>query len=908
MRQFILSLLACLCLTAYSQTTSQADLLVEEAQKLESKQDYPTAITKLKQADELYVKTGKTQSAERATCLHILGRCYLNLERPEGLTYTQMAADMRKTILGETNIKYISSLNNTGLYYLTVAKDYPKAAEIHGKTWELCSRIQPRPEQAFMFHINLARCYIALGEMDKASAIVEEEIAISKKMYGEKSLSVARQLQQIGSLYYLSGRKDVGVTYYEQAFNIFPDDSKEYEQLLDWISSIYVELNNQPKVLEYMKLVEAHNKKELEKPCDEPDCLTERAQYFASIGNNDKARAHFLDALKKCDVNTDKEIVFKVRHNYAQFLSGIQDHASAGEYYELAADILRNNPAEQAKFALESYLGGLNYSIAAKYEASNRMLNQALSVYAQMLPDKLDKYVDASIALCRNYGFTKEYGKALEILAKAEKQLDHDHYGMKKVKERILEIVALNQWKDADKKGQIICLVGPPGVGKTSVAKSIANALGRKYARVSLGGVRDEADIRGHRKTYIGAMPGRIVNALKQAKSMNPVILFDEIDKMGTDYKGDPASAMLEVLDSEQNVAFRDHYLEIPIDLSNVLFITTANTLDTIPAPLLDRMDVIELGSYTREEKFHIAKEHLVPKQLKKHGIKPQVRFANDAIYSIIDFYTKEAGVRKLERNIAKICRMTLKKLASGEADKINIKAKDIEGYLGARKYTGETISKQDEIGAVNGLAWTSVGGTLLPLEVLVMEGTGKIELTGSLGDVMKESAKIAVSLTRSLSRKYEIDPDFYKNKDIHIHAPEGAVPKDGPSAGVTMTTALVSALSGIPVRRDVAMTGEITLRGKVLPIGGLREKTMAAYSAGIKTVVIPDENKADMKELDDVILSNMSFVLAENIDTVLNTALVKPNVTAAKKSNEKLPSAKPRASRKPGKNAVKEI
>ena len=493
-------------------------------------------------------------------------------------------------------------------------------------------------------------------------------------------------------------------------------------------------------------------------------------------------------------------------------------------------------------------------------------------------------------------------------LEKARAILDKDHYGMKKVKERILEIVALNQWKDADKKGQIICLVGPPGVGKTSVAKSIATALGRKYARVSLGGVRDEADIRGHRKTYIGAMPGRIVNALKQAKSMNPVILFDEIDKMGTDYKGDPASAMLEVLDSEQNVAFRDHYLEIPIDLSNVLFITTANTLDTIPAPLLDRMDVIELGSYTREEKFHIAKEHLVPKQLKKHGIKPQVRFANDAIYSIIDFYTKEAGVRKLERNIAKICRMTLKKLASGEAEKINIKAKDIEGYLGARKYTGETISKQDEIGAVNGLAWTSVGGTLLPLEVLVMEGTGKIELTGSLGDVMKESAKIAVSLTRSLSRKYEIDPDFYKNKDIHIHAPEGAVPKDGPSAGVTMTTALVSALSGIPVRRDVAMTGEITLRGKVLPIGGLREKTMAAYSAGIKTVVIPDENKADMKELDDVILSNMSFVLAENIDTVLNTALVKPNVTAAKKSNEKLPSAKPRASRKTGKNAVKEI
>ena len=514
----------------------------------------------------------------------------------------------------------------------------------------------------------------------------------------------------------------------------------------------------------------------------------------------------------------------------------------------------------------------------------------------------LRNYLDTVLALPWN-AVTKDRTD----VKKAKQILDKDHYGMAKVKDRILENLAVRALTP-DIKGQILCLVGPPGVGKTSVAKSVARALNRNFVRVSLGGVKDESDIRGHRKTYVGAMPGRIMNAMKLAGSKNPVVLLDEIDKMSNDFRGDPSSAMLEVLDSEQNVAFRDHYLEIPIDLSEVLFITTANTLDTIPAPLLDRMDVIELGSYTREEKFHIAKEHLVPKQLKKHGIKPQVRFANDAIYSIIDFYTKEAGVRKLERNIAKICRMTLKKLASGEAEKINIKAKDIEGYLGARKYTGETISKQDEIGAVNGLAWTSVGGTLLPLEVLVMEGTGKIELTGSLGDVMKESAKIAVSLTRSLSRKYEIDPDFYKNKDIHIHAPEGAVPKDGPSAGVTMTTALVSALSGIPVRRDVAMTGEITLRGKVLPIGGLREKTMAAYSAGIKTVVIPDENKADMKELDDVILSNMSFVLAENIDTVLNTALVKPNVTAAKKSNEKLPSAKPRASRKPGKNAVKEI
>lgn len=473
-------------------------------------------------------------------------------------------------------------------------------------------------------------------------------------------------------------------------------------------------------------------------------------------------------------------------------------------------------------------------------------------------------------------------------IKKAEKQLDKDHYGLKKVKERILEIVAMNQWGDADKKGQILCLVGPPGVGKTSVAKSIAEALGRNYTRVSLGGVRDEADIRGHRKTYIGSMPGRIIAALRQAKSMNPVMLFDEIDKMGNDYKGDPASAMLEVLDSEQNVAFRDHYLEIPVDLSDVLFITTANTLDTIPAPLLDRMDVIELGSYTREEKFHIAKEHLIPKQLAKHGLKTsQLKFADDGIYGIIDLYTREAGVRKLERTVTKICRMALKELVAGDATKITIKKNALEKYLGAPKYLGEQIQKQDEVGMVNGLAWTSVGGVLMPLEVLVLDGTGKVETTGSLGEVMKESAKLAVSLTRSLASKYEIPTDFYKTKDLHIHAPEGAVPKDGPSAGVTMTTALVSALSGIAVRRDVAMTGEITLRGNVLAIGGLREKTMAAYKAGVKTVIIPKENEADMKELDEVILNNLKFVTADRIETVLDTALVKPNTAPLKKVTE---------------------
>lgn len=468
-------------------------------------------------------------------------------------------------------------------------------------------------------------------------------------------------------------------------------------------------------------------------------------------------------------------------------------------------------------------------------------------------------------------------------LEKAEKQLNDDHYGLKKVKERILELISVRAL-NPEIKGQIICLVGPPGVGKTSIGRSIAASLGRNYARVSLGGVRDEAEIRGHRKTYVGSMPGRIINALKQAKCMNPVILFDEIDKMGNDYKGDPASAMLEVLDPEQNVSFTDHYFEIPVDLSDVLFITTANTTDTIPAPLLDRMDVIELGSYTREEKFHIAKEHLIPKTLKKHGEKKSnVRISDNAIYSIIDGYTREAGVRKLEKQIATICRKSAKKLVGG-AKIVTVSPNNIKDFLGVQKYLPETISKTDEIGIVTGLAWTAAGGVTMPLEVIVLEGTGKVEVTGSLGDVMKESSRIAVSLVRSLSKKYGIDPDFYKNKDLHIHAPEGAVPKDGPSAGVTMTTALVSALSGVPVRHDVAMTGEITLHGKVLPIGGLKEKSMAAYRAGVKTVIFPKENVADLDEVDEIVKENICFIPAENISTVLENALAEKPKRAKRK------------------------
>ena len=469
-----------------------------------------------------------------------------------------------------------------------------------------------------------------------------------------------------------------------------------------------------------------------------------------------------------------------------------------------------------------------------------------------------------------------KYTKAKLSMDKAEAVLEKDHYGLKKVKERILEFLAVHML-NPEIKGQIICLAGPPGIGKTSIAKSIAKAMGRKYARVSLGGVRDEADIRGHRKTYVGAMPGRVITALTQAGSANPLILFDEIDKLCSDIKGDPSSAMLEVLDAEQNYAFRDHFIEVPFDLSKAVFITTANNVSAIPAPLLDRMEVIELPSYTAEEKFHIAKEHLVPKQLKEHGLKAsQLKISDDAINELIQYYTKEAGVRSLERSIASLCRKTAKKIAADEVKRVSIKAKDINSYLGIRKYLSDLSSQKDQVGVVNGLAWTSVGGVLMPIEVLVMKGTGKIEVTGSLGDVMKESSRIAVSYVRSIADKYKIDADFYKDNDLHIHAPEGAVPKDGPSAGVTMTTALVSALSGLKVRSDVAMTGEVTLHGKVLPIGGLREKTMAAYKAGIKTVIIPAANKPDLEEVDQVVKDAIEFVYAENLTDVLDTALIK--------------------------------
>ena len=474
---------------------------------------------------------------------------------------------------------------------------------------------------------------------------------------------------------------------------------------------------------------------------------------------------------------------------------------------------------------------------------------------------------------CLDYPFGIKSDEKISV-EEAKKILDSDHDGLTKVKDRILEFVAVKQFSP-DVKNQIICLVGPPGVGKTSIAASVARALGRKYARVSLGGMHDEAEIRGHRKTYVGAMPGRIVTAIINAKSENPVIVLDEIDKLSSNFRGDPTSALLEVLDPEQNKSFRDNFMEIPIDLSDTLFIATANSYNGIPSPLIDRMEIIELSTYNDSEKLDIAKNHLIPKQLKRNGIPARVfKITDDGILALIRNYTKEAGVRNLEREIASLIRKSAKKIAEGKAKTVRITEKNLSEYLGKRKVIPERLEASDPVGIVNGLAYTQAGGDLLKVEVAIMEGSGKIELTGSLGEVMKESAKIAHSYVRTVADKYGISPDFYKDKDIHIHFPEGAIPKDGPSAGVTMVTAIISALGGIPVKRDIAMTGEITLRGKVLPIGGLKEKTLAAYRAGISTVLIPEDNMRDLDDIDEEAREHLKFIPCKSADDILREAL----------------------------------
>ncbi|MBN2851189.1 MAG: endopeptidase La, partial [Clostridia bacterium] len=526
-------------------------------------------------------------------------------------------------------------------------------------------------------------------------------------------------------------------------------------------------------------------------------------------------------------------------------------------------------------------------------------------VFPAEVKEKLDKEIDrlkkmnsmsAESTVLRTYiewligmPWEKRTEEVLD-LKNAREVLERDHYGLTKVKERIVEYIAARKMSKGF-NAPILCLVGPPGVGKTSIVKSIAEAVNRNYVRMSLGGIRDEAEIRGHRRTYIGSMPGRIAKAIKQAESINPLILFDEVDKMGNDFRGDPASAMLEVLDAEQNYAFRDHYLEVSLDLSQVMFITTANTIDTIPRPLLDRMEIIEVSGYTGEEKLHIAKNHLIPKQFKKHGLKnSQLKIKDDALMQVIQGYTMESGVRSLEREIASLCRKVATHLIEENRKSITISKGNLHDYLGPEKYSYELAFDKDEVGIVRGLAWTYVGGDTLSIEVNVMPGTGNFELTGQLGDVMKESAKAALGYIRSKTEKYGIDEEFYKNKDIHIHIPEGAVPKDGPSAGITLATAIISALTNIPVKKDVAMTGEITLRGRVLPIGGLKEKLTAARRAAMKVVIIPWENKKDLVDVPEAVLKDLTVIPVSQLDQVLDVALTRKikNKETVKNGNDK--------------------
>jgi ATP-dependent Lon protease len=565
---------------------------------------------------------------------------------------------------------------------------------------------------------------------------------------------------------------------------------------------------------------------------------------------------------------------------------------------------------EQMKAIREELGESDDISEFAEYEKNILLLNLPQKSEEKLLKDlerlKKQPFGSAEASVLRNYldtvlelpwhSSTKE---RIDVSA-AKKILERDHFGLDKVKQRILETIAVRQIAP-EMPPQILCLVGPPGVGKTSIAYSIAKSLNRNIARIALGGVHDEADIRGHRKTYVGAMPGRIISALIQAGSNNPLLLLDEVDKMGSDHRGDPSAALLEVLDAEQNRTYRDHFLEIPVDLSNVMFITTANTLDTIPRPLLDRMELIELNSYTDEEKTMIAKDHLVPKQLKKHGIqRKQLSVSDDAIREIIRCYTRESGVRNLERALAEICRKAAMRILENESEKrIRVTGKNVEEFLGVRKYLPDRLPGNDQIGLVTGLAWTSVGGETLEVEVNVMDGTGKLELTGNLGDVMKESAHAALSYIRANAALLGVSADFYKTKDIHVHFPEGAVPKDGPSAGITVCTAMVSALTGISVRRDVAMTGEISLRGRVLPIGGLKEKTMAALRHGIRTVIIPKDNEKDLEEIDQTVRRSLNFISAQSIETVLDVALNRrtemlPGILQDMPGNLKVKSHKP--------------
>ena len=572
------------------------------------------------------------------------------------------------------------------------------------------------------------------------------------------------------------------------------------------------------------------------------------------------------------------------------------DRSQRDYYLREQMNVIKEELGEDGEF---SDIDELRKKIAEKQlpeEAEQTLLKECSKLERLPFGSNEASVIETYIDTCLELPWHETTEEKIDTAAVRE-QLDRDHFGLNKVKERIIEQLAVRQLSDKA-KGQIICLVGPPGVGKTSIAVSIADAIGRKSRRIALGGVRDEAEIRGHRRTYIASMPGRIISAIKQCGVKNPLLILDEVDKLSSDYKGDPTSALLEVLDSEQNASFVDHYIDMPFDLSDVMFITTANDADAIPAPLKDRMDVIELSSYTRTEKFHIAKKHLLPKQMKLCGVKRKnFRITDKGIYAVIDFYTREAGVRNLERELTAVLRKAAVQILSDPEVLVRVSDKNIEEFLGVKKFLDDTASKKPEIGIVNGLAWTAVGGTLLPLECAVMRGTGKLELTGSLGEVMQESAKAAITAIRTRADKYGIAPDFYSKYDIHIHAPEGAVPKDGPSAGVTMATALYSALTLSPVRSDFAMTGEITLSGKVLPIGGLKEKSMAAFKAGIKNVIIPKENERDLAEIDEEVRSGLTYYPVERVDEVISLATL-PAKQTAKELGAVIPKKKASANR----------
>ena len=550
--------------------------------------------------------------------------------------------------------------------------------------------------------------------------------------------------------------------------------------------------------------------------------------------------------------------------------------------------VLQHELGEDGDEELEAYTAKID-ALRLPEEVHNKLLRELERLGKQPYSSAESAVIRNYLDVCLELPWNKTTRDRADV-AQARKILDKDHYGLDKVKERILEFIAVRQL-NPDAKGKILCLVGPPGVGKTSVALSVARAMHRKCARLSLGGVRDEADIRGHRKTYIGAMPGRIIEAISRSGSMNPLLVLDEVDKMGSDGRGDPASALLEVLDSEQNYAFRDHYLEIPVDLSRVMFIMTANTLDTIPRPLLDRMEIIEIPSYTDEEKVQIAQRHLLPKERQAHGLTASsLRVDESAIRAVIALYTRESGVRSLERQLGKICRKAAMQLATSDVKRVTVTEKNIKDFLGAPRAAQEKIPEKDLAGVVNGLAWTEVGGEILPVEVGVMDGSGKVELTGNLGDVMQESCRAALSCLRQRTQELGIAPDFYKTKDIHIHFPEGAIPKDGPSAGIAIATAVLSALTGQAVHRDVAMTGEITLRGRVLAIGGLREKTMGALRAGVHTVILPKENEKDLDEIDPLVREKLRFVPVETVDAVFAEALVLPEKCTAAAHESYLP------------------